>query len=69
MGKLGLLPKKNALMLKKLDKKARTNSMKVLFNAAEISKRRDLISDNQKEIMENQEEVSKMISSKIKRKQ
>ena len=63
------LAKKNALMLKKLDKKARTNAMEVLFNAAEISKRRDLISDNQKDIMENQEEVARMISSKIKRKQ
>ena len=43
--------------------------MQVLYNAAEISKRRDLISDNQKDIMENQDEVARMISLKIKRKQ
>ncbi|PQM60944.1 MAG: hypothetical protein CML40_05170 [Rhodobacteraceae bacterium] len=59
---------KNAKKLKSLDKKAKKNSMQVLLNAADISKRRGLISDNQKGIMENQEEVARMISSKIKRK-
>ena len=59
---------KNAKKLKSLDKKAKKNSMQVLLNAADISKRRGLISDNQKGIMENQGEVARMISSKIKRK-
>ena len=44
------------------------NSMQVLLNAAEISKRRDLISENQKSIMKNQDDVARMISSRIKRK-
>jgi hypothetical protein len=62
------LSNKNAKLLTVLDKKAKNNSMEVLLNAAEISKRRDLISENQKKIIENQEEVARMISSKIKRK-
>ena len=62
------LSKKNTNRLTVLDKKARNNSVNVLFNAAEISKRRDLISEHQKKIIQNQEEVARMISSKIKRK-
>jgi hypothetical protein len=60
--------KKNSDRLMVLDKKARTNSVAALLNAAEISKRRDCISDNQKDIIKNQEEVARLISSKIKRK-
>ena len=60
--------KRNTKQLKILDDKAKKNSIEVLFNAAEISKRRDLISENQKQILENQEAVARMISSKIKRK-
>ena len=62
------LANKTATELEILDDKAKKNSMNVLLNAADISKRRGLISDNQKAIMENQEEVAKMISYKIKRK-
>lgn len=60
--------KKNSKRLKVLDEKARSNSVEALYNAAEISKRRGFISNNQKDIMESQEEVARMISSKIKRK-
>ena len=63
------LSTKNTKRLRVLDDKAKKNSMQVLFNAAEISKRRDLISENQKQMIENQEEVARMISSRIKRKQ
>jgi hypothetical protein len=62
------LSTKNSKKLKILDNRAKTNSLEVLYNAAEISKRRDAISENQKTILENQEAVARMISSKIKRK-
>ena len=63
------LSTKNTKRLRVLDDKAKKNSMQVLFNAAEISKRRDLISENQKQMIENQEEVARMIASRIKGKQ
>jgi hypothetical protein len=62
------LAKKNLKRLANLYDKAKKTSVEVLFNAADISKRRDLISENQKAIIENQESVAQMISSKIKRK-
>jgi hypothetical protein len=62
------LSTKNSKKLKILDNRAKTNSLEVLYNAAEISKRRDAITENQKTILENQEAVARMISSKIKRK-
>lgn len=62
------LARRNRKKLKSLDQIAKKNSMQVLLNAAEISKRRDLISENQKSIMENQDDVARMISSRIKRK-
>ena len=66
--KIRELAQRNTKKLKSLDKKAKKNSMQVLVNAADISRRRGLISENQKAIMENQENVAKMISSRIKRK-
>ena len=58
----------NSEKLKVLDQKAKENSMQVLLNAADISQRRDAISESQKAIMENQEDVARMISERIKRK-
>ena len=66
--KIRAIAKANTKKLKILDEKSKKNSMKVLLNAADISKRRGVISDNQKAIMENQEKVAKMISARIKRK-
>ena len=65
---IGNLAKQNLGKLRVLDEKTKKNSMQILINAADISKRRGLISDNQKEILENQEQVAKMISSRINRK-
>ncbi len=61
------LAKVNSKKLTVLNEKSKKNSMKVLLNAADISKRRGIISENQKAIMENQEKVAMMISSRIKR--
>ncbi len=61
------LAHKNEQKLNKLFERAKSNSMEVLLNSADISKRREVISDNQKAIIENQREVAKMISSREKK--
>ena len=47
------LANKNEQKLNKLFERAKSNSMEVLLNSADISKRREVISDNQKAIIEN----------------
>ena len=65
-GEIRVLADKNTKKLEQLHEKARKNSMEVLLNSADISKRREVISENQKAIIENQTEVAKMISSRTK---
>ena len=50
--------------IEELLEKAKKNSLDVLHNSADISKRREIISDNQKAIIENQNKVADMIAKK-----
>ena len=53
---------KNERLLQEILAKAKKNSMDVLYNSAEISKRREAISENQKKIIDNQNRVADMIT-------
>jgi hypothetical protein len=56
---------KNSLKLDSLYQKAKKNSMDVLLNSAEISKRREVINEGQSAIIEDQNDVARIISRKL----